>query len=256
MTAVSRLERQRALLALVARQGDLSLAEACRLHDISAATARRDFTEIAARGLAAKTWGGLRRIDAASDAPGDMLPSGVRETLHPTEKARIAAAAAALVEDGDALMIDGGTTTLGLARHLANRPVRILTNSLLVAHQLDRLRTGRHGAEVYLTGGYLYPGSGLLVGPGAVASLAGYQARWAFLSVGGLDVAGATNTNQLVVEGERAMMRGAAHVVLLADHTKWGRRDLVRQCAWTEIHRLVTDAPPPYALAGGQVQIA
>lgn len=252
---MSRLERQRALLALVVRQGDLSLTEACRLHGISAATARRDFTEIARRGLAEKTWGGLRRSPAPAPGPAPMVPSGIRETLFPREKARIAAAAAALVADGDAVMIDGGTTTLGLARHLANRPVRILTNSLLVAHQLDRLRTGREGAEVYLTGGYLYPGSGLLVGPGAVASLTGYQARWAFLSVGGLDAAGATNTNQLVVEGERAMMRGVENVVLLADHTKWQRRDLVRECTWREVTRFITDAPPLHSPTGPVVQV-
>ena len=160
------------------------------------------------------------------------------------QKERIASAAATLIKDGDVLVIDGGTTTLCLAAHLANRRVRILTNSLLIAHRIDRLRTAPGGAEVFLTGGFLYPGSGLLVGPQAVANIAGYHARLAFISVGGLDEHGSTNTNQLVVESERAMIRAAERTVVLADSTKWSRRDMVRACDWKEISVLVTDVSP------------
>lgn len=243
------MERQRALIALVERQGDLTLDEACRSFAISPATARRDFTEIVARAAAEKTWGGLRKKSAPADSGGDMIPSDLRETLNVGPKERIARAAAALVQDGDVLTIDGGTTTLFLAPFLANRRVRILTNSLLIAHRIDRLRTSPEGAEVYLTGGYLYPRSGLLVGPQSVANLADYHARWTFLSCAGLDAEGATNTNQLVVEGERAMIRGAERAVVLADASKWARRDMVRAFAWAEVAMLVTDrapaAPPP-----------
>lgn len=244
---MQRLERQRAILALVERQGDLTLEEACRSFEISPATARRDFTEIGARGAAEKTWGGLRRLTAAPVA-GDMVPSEQRETAQAGEKARIARAAAALVTDGDVLLIDGGTTTLALAEHLANRRVRILTNSLLIAHRIDRLRASSEGAEVFLTGGFLYPRSGLLVGPQAVENLADYHARWAFLSCGGLDAEGATNTNQLVAESERAMIRAADQAVVLADASKWQRRDMVRAFSWNEVAMLVTDAAPSAAL--------
>jgi len=246
---MQRLERQRALIALVDRQGDLTLEEACRSFRISAATARRDFAGIVARGAAAKTWGGLRRTAKNAPASGDMMPSNVRETLNATLKQRIARAACALVQDGDVLMIDGGTTTLCMAEHLANRPVRILTNSLLIAHRIDRLRTAREGAEVFLTGGLLYPASGLLVGPQAVENLTRYHAAWAFLSVGGLDADGATNTNQLVVESELAMIRMSSKTVVLADSSKWNRRDMVRLCPWSAVSLLITDQPPPAKLA-------
>jgi DeoR/GlpR family transcriptional regulator of sugar metabolism len=241
---MQRLERQRALIALVERQGDLTLEEACRSFTISPATARRDFLEIVSRGGAEKTWGGLRRNASADVMPGDMIPSDLREGLNTGQKERIAQAACDLVKDGDVLMIDGGTTTLCMAPHLANRRVRILTNSLLIAHRIDRLRTAREGADVFLTGGYLYPGSGLLVGSQAVENLANYNARWAFLSCAGLDAQGATNTNQLVVESERAMIRMAEKAVVLADASKWGKRDMVRAVAWGEIAMLVTDAKP------------
>jgi DeoR/GlpR family transcriptional regulator of sugar metabolism len=252
---MKRLERQRAILTCLARQGDLSLDEVCRTFAISPATARRDFVEIVSRGAAEKIWGGLRRI-AAPAAGGDPIPSDQRESIHVAQKERIARAAAALVQDGDVLLIDGGTTTLGLAPHLANRPVRILTNSLLIAHRIDRLRTAQAGAEVFLTGGFVYPGSGLLVGPQAVANLADYHARWAFLSCGGLDANGATNTHQLVVESERAMIRSADTAVVLADASKWAHRDMIRAFAWSDVAYLVTDAPPPQPLANVQVRLA
>jgi DeoR/GlpR family transcriptional regulator of sugar metabolism len=257
---MQRLERQRALIAMVDRQGDLTLEEACRAFSISPATARRDFTEIVARSAAEKTWGGVRRNTTGASAAlgGDMVPSDLRETLHSVEKDRIARAAAALVEDGDVLTIDGGTTTLCLAPYLANRRVRILTNSLLIAHRIDRLRTAREGAEVFMTGGLLYPGSGSLVGPQTVENLAHYHTRWAFLSCGGLDAEGATNTNQLVVESERAMIRMAERAVVLADGSKWSKRDMVRAFAWSEIAMLVTDAAPAADLSAalvGQVDV-
>lgn len=245
---MQRLERQRAILALVERQGDLTLEEACRSFEISPATARRDFTEIAARDAAEKTWGGLRRKTSSITRGGDMVPSGLRETLNVALKERIALAASALVQDGDVLAIDGGTTTLCMAPHLANRRVRIITNSLLIAHRIDRLRTTSEGAEVFLTGGLLYPGSGSLLGPQTVEGLGQYHTRWAFLSCGGLDAEGTTNTNQLVAEAERAMIRMAAKAIVLADSTKWGKRDMVRVCGWSDIAQLVTDSPPPASL--------
>lgn len=173
-----------------------------------------------------------------------MVPSSLRDQLNADAKETIARQAAQWVKDGDVVAIDGGTTTLRLAPYLANRPVRIVTNSILIAHRIEQLRKGANGADVFLTGGFVYPGSGLLVGPQAVANLREYHSRWAFLSVGGLDPQGATNTNQLVVESERAIIKNTDHAVILADHTKWGQRDMVRQCEWNEIHRIITNQKP------------
>lgn len=241
------LERHRAILSLVERQGDLTVEEACRTLAISPATARRDFSELAARSLVLKTWGGIKNLSThASNS--EMLPSKLRESINSPEKERIARKGCELVQDGDVLFIDGGTTTLGMAPLLANRPVRILTNSILIAHRIDALRSVDQGAEVFLTGGFLYPRSGLLVGPKAVQSLAQYNARWTFLSVGGLDALGATNTNHLVVESERTMIQMARSTVVLADSFKWKRQEMVRAFEWTEVTDLITDQPPPFEL--------
>lgn len=248
---MKRSVRCREILSLLRDRQELTVEEACQLFQISQATARRDFVNLAADGLAEKTWGGLRSLDSSA-AP--MLPSGLREGIYTNEKQRIATRAATLCADGQIVFIDGGTTTLQLARWFANRPLRIVTNSLLIAHEIDRLRTGPTGAEVFLTGGYLYPGSGLLVGPEATASLQKYHANVAYLSVGGIHADGITNNHHLVVEVERVMIGRADRVILLADHSKFGRRELVHECSWQEVDTLVTDAAPSaeFAAAAGE----
>jgi DeoR/GlpR family transcriptional regulator of sugar metabolism len=236
--------RNQEILELLDAVDQLSAEEVCKRLSLSPATTRRAFAKLAAEGLAEKVWGGLRRKNSTIDAGGDMVPSSLRDKLNAKAKEAIARQAALLVKDGDVVAIDGGTTTLRLAPYLANRPIRILTNSILIAHRIEQLRNGANGAEVFLTGGFVYPGSGLLVGPQAVANLQDYHSRWAFLSVGGLDPQGATNTNQLVVESERAIIKHTDNAVILADHSKWARRDMVRQCEWSEISRIITNQKP------------
>jgi len=248
--------RLREIGSLLREREEVTVEEVCLHFGISPATARRDFVALAESGKAEKTWGGLRVLDPQSHP---MLPSGTRQELYSEEKRRIAARAVAFCNDGDIVFIDGGTTTLQLARWFADRPLRIVTNSLLIAYEIDRLRSGPGGAEVFLTGGYLYPGSGLLVGPEATASLQKYQAKTAFLSVGGIGEEGISNNHHLVVEVERAMISRAEQVVLLADHSKFGRRELMPECQWGEVHALITDRPPPdryLAVAGDRLVIA
>ena len=248
--------RHGAILSLLANRGELGVDEVCCELAVSPATVRRDFLTLASEGLAEKVWGGLR-VSGELDHRRDMLPSRVRETMQSEEKSRIAKAAASLIRDGDILLIEGGTTTLGLAPHLADRPVRILTNSILIAHRIDALRTSPQGAEVSLTGGMLHPGSGLLVGPKAAGNLAEHHATWAILSVGGLDREGGTNTNDLVAESERAMIRASERTMVLADSSTWSRRERVRAFRWGEISCLVTDRKPPAgAVPPGKILVA
>lgn len=250
-------QRTRKILVALRERGELSVDEVCALFEISPATARRDFINLANSGEAVKTWGGLRALPL--DAHEAMLPIGVRNEFFIEGKRRIATAASQFCAEGDIVFIDGGTTTLHLARLFANRSLRIITNSLLVAHEIDRLRSGPNGPEVFLTGGYLYPGSGLLVGPEATAGFGKYRAQTAFLSVGGIGEEGITNNHHLVVEIERRMIERSEKVVLLADHSKFDRHDLVLECSWQDLHVLVTDSLPPenyVRMAGERLVVA
>lgn len=235
-------QRKQEILDLLRERNALTVEEVCKHFDISPATVRRSFVSLAEEGLAAKTWGGIKLIPAHRG----MGPTRLRLNHMLEEKQWIAAEAAALVDEGSVVFIDGGSTTFQMAQHLASRNVRIVTNSILVAHEIDRLRVDSDGAEVFLTGGFLYPRSGLLVGSEAVKSIRGYNAAAAFLSAGGIHDNGATNNHHLVVEVERAMLEAAARVYVLADHTKFGHLEMVHECSWNEIDAIITDKAPDH----------
>lgn len=230
------------ILAVLDEREVLTVDEACQVFGVSPATIRRDFVFLVAAGKAEKTWGGLRSLEPHFT---DVVPSGMRRQLYTEGKRRLAARASQLVSDGDCIFVDGGTTTMELARWFADRPLRIITNSLLFAFEIDRLRSGNSGPEMFVTGGYVYPQSGHLVGPDVVASIAKYHVQTAFISVGGISEEGITNNHPLIVEVERAMMKNARRNVLVADRSKFGHREMIAECSWDEFDLLVTDSAPP-----------
>lgn len=245
--SLSPRERRARIVAALDAGRELTVEDACRRFGASPATIRRDFLRLHTEGLVDKTWGGVRARGRSFNL---MPPYPEREVRQMEAKRRIAARAAELVAEGDVVFIDGGTTTVHLAAPLAAKQIRIITNSLAIAHQADRLRKGKPGAEVYLTGGMLFPDSELLVGPRTLETLRQYQAQWAFLSVGGLDERGATNHEERIAEVEHTMIECAERTVLLADHTKCGVHTMARVCGWEEVDTWVTDAPVGKTPAG------
>ena len=224
---------------------ELTVDEACELLQASPATVRRDFNELTGDGEIEKTWGGVTRRRSVDG----MKPLFYRQTHSVAEKKAIARAAVALIRDGDVVMIDGGTTTLEMASLLVGKRVRIVTNSLLIANKIHLEQNGWPGSELFMTGGFLYPDSGLLVGPEATQTILQYHADWAFLSCGGIDAAGVTNSNQLVVETEKNMIRQSTRAVVLADGSKFGTRSMSKICDFGELTMIITNetARVPFA---------
>jgi DeoR/GlpR family transcriptional regulator of sugar metabolism len=235
-------ERDDRILASLAEKNFLSVEEAAALTTSSLATVRRDFQRLSDARQMQRVRGGARPI---RNEP--MTPFALREVQYSREKEMLARAAAELFSPNDVLIIDGGTTTFHLGRCLPDIPLRIITNSLRLASVLDDQSRTHSGLEVYLTGGYLYPNSGLLVGPGAQASLAQYHAQWALLSVGGVSEEGFFNTSEVVVETERRMIEHADRVIVLADHSKIDKRSMCQVCPLSEVDYLITDAHPATA---------
>lgn len=215
---------------------EVRLEEMCDILRISPATARRDFGRLADSGEVERTWGGCAQVQR------EVMPAfDARKTRCLPEKRAIAKLAAQGVKDGDSVLIDGGTTTACLAEFLAYKRVQVITNSIAVAQKIEQARGLGAGAEVFLTGGRLYPQSNLLLGSQARAMLRPYHTKWLFLSAGGVDEGGVTNHNEEIVEMELAMLEQAKKVVLLADHEKMGRRSLCSLCGWDRVDVLVTD---------------
>lgn len=232
-------QRQDLILRAVAESGVLSVEQAMVRCHASQATVRRDFNELASDELVERVRGGIR-----SPSTGGAVPFAVREIQQVTQKLAIAERASHLLSAGDVVFVDGGTTTLQLASCLPDLPLRIITNSLRLAASIENHAMAQSRWEIFLTGGYLFPGSGLLVGPSAQAGLAQYHADWALLSAGGITSDGVFNANEHVVESERVMIGNADRVAILADHTKLGRHAMCHIAGLDDVDVLVTDQSP------------
>jgi DeoR family transcriptional regulator, fructose operon transcriptional repressor len=226
-------ERRNQLLEMVRVRGFASLPELAEVLQVSESTVRRDLDYLEEVGSAKRTHGGVFYT-----GPSPKLPHF--DELQPSQwdkKKLIAQQAVKLIEDGDTVLLDGGSTTYEVARLLVGRRLQIVTNSLPVAN----LFASNANNDLVIIGGYVYPRTGVALGPYANEMLASLNVRRTILSVSGVNERGFFNNNLLLVETERAMMRAADEVIVVADSTKFGRQSLAHLCALAEIQHLVVD---------------
>jgi DeoR/GlpR family transcriptional regulator of sugar metabolism len=236
---MKRRQRLQQILELLQRDPELALAEACERLSASSATIRRAFVELEQAGQVERTWGGIRLRGRGTLQMGPPA-FAKRLELAPEPKRAIAWAASALLQDGDVAMIDGGTTTFLMAEFIALKRIRVITNSLVIAQAIDRLKGGRLGAEVSITGGLLEPESGLVVGAQAEEFLGRYRVGWAFLGAAGVDSKSVTNYDETVLASEKRMIIQAEKLVILADASKLGRTAMCELCPVSAVDRLIT----------------
>jgi len=242
-------ERRRRIARALARQGAVQVTWLSRDLGCSEATLRRDLQRMEDDGLLRRTHGGAV-VDATDSGVATEPSLRDKAVLRAAEKQAIATAAARLIAPGDVVALNGGTTTVEVARRLrdhAPESLRVLTNSVGVAVELADVP----GMDVMLTGGSLR-GSLELSGPLAEQSLRDLYVDTAFIGVDGLTVAhGLTTYNQAEAYINRAMMGRARRVVVVADHTKIGRVTMALIAPARAMAVLVTDAlAAPDELAG------
>lgn len=218
---------------------EISTAQACEMYHASEATVRRTFNELTNVGLALRTHGGIRIPENQSAPP---VPYTLRETWNAGEKKLLARRAAELVRPRQTVAIYGGSTTEPLAYYLNHG--RIITNFPELC-RIFRMRypTG-NGPEILLTGGQLNYLTGLLEGPMVRRSMEKYQCDISFSSVFGVDGEGLLDISDECSDLIALMHEKSAMRVILADHTKFGRRSFCRCLPWEKIHVLVTTFDP------------
>jgi DeoR/GlpR family transcriptional regulator of sugar metabolism len=225
-------QRRQQILQITENKGFVSMVELVDQIRASESTIRRDLEFLDGIGQIRRTRGGAAYV-------GESLTSfDVRRTKAREQKVRIAEAAAALVEPGETVLLDGGTTTLEVARELVGRPLQVVTNSIPIVNAL----VNSPQTELIVIGGFLYPKTGVNLGPIAVAALKSIHARRLFVSVGGITEAGLFNSNALLVETERQMIEAAEEVVVVSDSSKLGHSALAHLCSLDVVDRLVVDS--------------
>ncbi len=198
--------------------GRVSIPDLTDRLGVTAVTIREDLKHLEGRGLLTRVRGG------ALAAPGTERETALELTsmTNRAEKQAIAAVAASLIQSGQTVIIDVGSTTTALANSLSPelRDVVVVTNGLNIATALE----SAPGISVMVTGGTLRPLQHSLVAPMGTLLLEKLKTDIAFLGCNGVDVArGFTNANIAEAEIKQAMMESAGHTVFLADHDKIGK---------------------------------
>jgi DeoR family transcriptional regulator of aga operon len=234
-------ERRREILDALHRDGRVLVKDLARRFQTSQITIRKDLEFLDGQGVIQRTHGGALPLRA-----GALLDPTVREKekLHRKQKMQIALAASRLVEEGQSVLLDSGTTTMAIARALKGMAqLTVITNALNIAAEL----AGTH-IDVILTGGMLRKNSFSLVGPLAERTLRQLSADVLFLGVDGFDTkAGLFTPNLLESEVNRAMVEISRRTIAVCDSSKFGRRSLCNIMPVTMVHEVITDKQIPKA---------
>jgi DeoR family transcriptional regulator of aga operon len=232
-------ERRRAILEALRTDGRVLVADLAKRFHTSQVTIRNDLEILHSTGKIQRTHGGAVPAHEGALEDPTLLE---KEKLHRKEKVQIAAAAAHMVEEGQVVILDSGTTTTAIARALRHHQnLTIITNAVNIAAEL-----AGSSLEVILTGGTLRKNSFSLVGPIAEETLRRLNADLLFLGVDGFDVHfGLSTPNLLEAKVNRAMMDVARVVVAVCDSSKFGRRSLSLIAPPSALHRVITDRLAP-----------
>ena len=232
-------ERRRAILEILNREGRVLVLDLAKRFETSQVTIRKDLEDLHAHGLIHRTHGGaLPAREGALEDP----TLREKEKLHRKEKLRIAEAAARLVQEGQVVILDSGTTTTAIARALRHfQNLTIVTNAVNIAAELSGT-----AVEVILTGGTLRKNSFSLVGPIAEETLHRLNADLLFLGVDGFDVQyGLSTPNLLEAKVNRVMVEVAKRTIAACDASKFGRRSLSLIAPPQALHEVITDRGAP-----------
>jgi DeoR family ulaG and ulaABCDEF operon transcriptional repressor len=226
-------ERHRAIMAALAAKPLLSLADLAGLTGASEATVRRDVVRLHGEGRLTRVRGGARSLSAR---PGDAPPpsAGVARLA---EKRAIARAAAALCETGDAIIINGGTTTYQMVHPLASARLQVFTNSFPVADYL--LRHSRN--SVLVPSGAIYRDQNIILSPYAEDGSRHFRARRMFVGTRSLGPHGLAETDPLLVQAVQRLLDQAEQIVVLADSSKFAPGAGLQVCPLDRVGVLVTD---------------
>lgn len=221
------------LQELFSQQEFVNFEDLCRMFSASKSSIRRDLMDLERKNVLRRVHGGAISLQTRDEVMDFKRLSGSAKD----EKARIGALAAGLVEDGQTVILGGGSTVAEVARRLGEKSLQIVTNSIPVA----QIFWDSKMIEVTITGGYLYPRLGVQLGPICEHMLQGVSADVLIMGIRGITSAGISDTNSLIVESIRAMIRAARRVVIVADHTKFGRDAMIQVAPLSEIDQVVSD---------------
>ena len=231
-------ERRSLIMQALASSGRVRVKDLVRQFNTTSVTIRNDLNELQKRGLLVRSHGGAARPNSNQYES----PFQDRIQTHSEEKRRIGILAASLIQDSEVVVLDSGTTTHEIARQIKNRSrLQVITNGVNIANELL-------GARVLTTilGGTLRTDSASIVGRTAEDMLSQLAADKLFMSGAGCDPEfGISGSNLEEAMLNKAMLRIARQVILVADASKFDKRSMSRIASFSEVNIVISDVSMP-----------
>jgi DeoR/GlpR family transcriptional regulator of sugar metabolism len=236
-------QRHERILEYVTARKSAKVSDLSTALRISPSTLRRDVRQLDDQGLIRRVHGGVVRVDERGESPVIL-----RATEYADEKRRIGEAAAQLVQHGDTIIITGGTTTEALLPFLAAKSdITVITNAINVAYHLAEYPR----IAVVVLGGWLQHAECYVLGHLTEQAIQDLRATKVFHGVHGLDPEhGLTGTSLQAVQTDRSIIAHAGELIVLADHSKFGRIGPIRMAPTSAASTVVTDSEAPQAIVG------
>ncbi|MFQ5604884.1 MAG: transcriptional repressor AgaR [bacterium] len=233
------VERRSEILDILQRDGNVRVQEICKRFKVSEVTIRNDLKVLGQKGLVHRTHGGA----ISSNFFVRDLPVEDKRKKHVEEKRRIGKRAAELVQDGETVILDSGSSTMEIARNFGSKKnLTVITNAINIAWELAQFEN----LTVTLTGGIMRPESYSLVGPHAESTLRKHFVEKFFMGVDGFHVEhGLTTPNVLEAHLNKLMIDISRETIVVTDSSKFGVRSFSLISDVTEISKVVTDSGIP-----------
>jgi DeoR family ulaG and ulaABCDEF operon transcriptional repressor len=231
------IERHRVILGEVSDRPVVTVAQIVDLTGASEATIRRDINALHVAGRLRRVRGGAEALHPPQTVGIAGRPFSVNEGVNIAQKRAIARAAVDLCEDGESIIINGGTTTFQMVHALASRRMQILTNSFPIAEHL--LRHSRN--TITLPGGAIYREQNIILSPFDNDVARNFYARRMFMSARGLSPIGVMEGDPLLIQAEQKLINQAEELILLVDSSKFAARSSLILCPLERVHTVITD---------------
>lgn len=236
--AMHEKERHRIILSAVQEKPVVSVAELVELTDSSEATIRRDIAALHVQKKLRRLRGGAEALHPPQFVGLAGRTFSVNESMNSRQKQAIAREAVGLCEDGDAIIINGGTTTFQMVHFLANRRLNVFTNSFPIAEHL--LKNSKN--TIMLSGGTIYREQNIILSPFDNDVTRNFYAQRMFMGAQGLGPLGLMEADPLLIQAEQKLIDQADDLVVLVDSSKFQKRSSLILCGLKRIATVITDS--------------
>lgn len=230
-------ERHRIILSVVQEKPVATVLELVELTDSSEATIRRDIATLHVQKKLRRVRGGAEAINPPHFVGLAGMPFSVNQTINIAQKRAIAREAVNLCQDGEAIIINGGTTTFQMVHPLATKRMQIFTNSFPIAEHL--LKHSKN--TIMLSGGTVYREQNIILSPFDNDVTQNFYARRMFMGAQGLGPLGLMEADPLVIQAEQKLVKQADELVVLVDSSKFNKRSSLILCPLERIATVITD---------------